>query len=88
MLRDTEIRLMATAGMRLLESDVQGKVMEGCRNVLREYGFLFMDEWASVISGSDEGVYAWIVANYASGCLEANLPRPRVSSSLGELQLR
>ncbi|CAN1817395.1 Probable apyrase 6, partial [Linum perenne] len=69
MWRDTEIRLMATAGMRLLESDVQGKVMEGCRNVLRESGFLFMDEWASVISGSDEGVYAWIVANYASGSL-------------------
>ncbi|CAN1301590.1 Probable apyrase 6, partial [Linum perenne] len=56
MWRDTEIRLMATAGMRLLECDVQGKVMEGCRNVLRESGFLFMDEWASVISGSDEGV--------------------------------
>ncbi|KAH0917719.1 LOW QUALITY PROTEIN: hypothetical protein HID58_025379, partial [Brassica napus] len=23
------------------------------------------DEWASVISGSDEGIYAWVIANYA-----------------------
>ncbi|CAN1132663.1 Probable apyrase 6, partial [Linum perenne] len=69
MWRDTKIRLMVTAGMRWLESDVQGKVMEGCRSFLREFEFLFMDEWASVISGSDEGVYAWIVANYASGTL-------------------
>ncbi|CAN0923654.1 Probable apyrase 6 [Linum grandiflorum] len=69
MWKETEIRLMATAGMRLLDGDVQGKVMEGCRQVLKESGFLFRDEWASVISGSDEGVYAWVVANYALGTL-------------------
>lgn len=49
--RDTEIRLMATAGMRLLENDVQEKILEACRKVLRGSGFRFYDDWAAVISG-------------------------------------
>lgn len=65
----TEIRLMATAGMRLLDSGVQEKILEVCRGVLRDSGLKFMDDWASVISGSDEGLYAWVIANYALGTL-------------------
>ncbi|XP_060215330.1 probable apyrase 6 isoform X1 [Lycium barbarum] len=66
---ETEIRLMATAGMRLLDLDVQEKILEVCRGVLRDSGFKFKDDWASVISGSDEGLYAWVIANYALGTL-------------------
>ncbi|XP_014520984.1 probable apyrase 6 isoform X1 [Vigna radiata var. radiata] len=66
---ETEIRLMATAGLRMLDSEVQERILESCRKVLRNSGFKFMDHWASVITGSDEGVYAWIVANYALGTL-------------------
>eukprot|EP00257_Ricinus_communis_P018158 XP_015576788.1 probable apyrase 6 [Ricinus communis] len=66
---ETEIRLMATAGMRLLDFNVQDRILESCRLVLRKSGFKFFDHWASVISGSDEGVYAWIAANYALGSL-------------------
>lgn len=47
----TEIRLMATAGMRLLDSGVQEKILEVCRWVLRDSGLKFRDDWASVISG-------------------------------------
>ena len=47
----TEIRLMATAGLRLLELDVQNRILESCRQVLRSSGFKFHDEWASVITG-------------------------------------
>ncbi|KAI3729196.1 hypothetical protein L6452_17849 [Arctium lappa] len=65
----TEVRLMATAGLRILDSGVQELILESCRNVLRASGFEFRDGWASVISGSDEGVYAWVVANYALGTL-------------------
>lgn len=67
--RDTEIKLMATAGMRLLEENVQDRILEVCRGVLRVSGFKFRDDWVSVISGSDEGLYAWVVANYALGTL-------------------
>lgn len=66
---ETEVRLMATAGLRLLDLSVQERILDGCRKVLRTSGFAFRDDWASVISGSDEGVYAWVVANYALGTL-------------------
>ncbi|GFQ07809.1 probable apyrase 6 [Phtheirospermum japonicum] len=66
---DTEIRLMATAGMRLLRDEDQVRILNACRRVLRASGFRFRDDWASVISGSDEGLYAWVVANYALGTL-------------------
>lgn len=66
---NTEIRLMATAGLRLLDLDLQNRILESCRKVLRSSGFKFQDEWASVITGSDEGLYAWVVANHALGTL-------------------
>ncbi|MBA0621131.1 hypothetical protein Godav_006780, partial [Gossypium davidsonii] len=115
-LAETEIRLMATAGLRLLDVELQERILEECRKVLRVSGFRFHDEWASVITGntmrvtlveieylsldhvlsefcepmgenfdgvlqlrcrkgkssSDEGVYAWVVANYALGTLGGN----------------
>nr|KJB50646.1 hypothetical protein B456_008G180900 [Gossypium raimondii] len=71
-LAETEIRLMATAGLRLLDVELQERILEECRKVLRVSGFKFHDEWASVITGSDEGVYAWVVANYALGTLGGN----------------
>ncbi|KAL8227547.1 hypothetical protein R6Q57_015131 [Mikania cordata] len=65
----TEVRLMATAGLRMLDLSVQERVLESCRKVLRTSGFAFHNDWASIISGSDEGVHAWVVANYALGTL-------------------
>ncbi|KAI3939651.1 hypothetical protein MKW92_025013 [Papaver armeniacum] len=66
---ETEIRLMATAGLRSLEKGVSEGILESCRRVLRFSGFKFQDDWASVITGSDEGMYAWVAANYALGTL-------------------
>uniref|UniRef100_A0A0R0L118 Apyrase 6 n=1 Tax=Glycine max TaxID=3847 RepID=A0A0R0L118_SOYBN len=66
---ETEIRLMATAGLRMLDAAAQERILASCRKVLRDSGFKFRDEWASVITGSDEGMYAWVVANYALGTL-------------------
>lgn len=48
---NTEVRLMATAGLRLLEVGVKDRILESCRGVLRTSGFKFRDDWASVISG-------------------------------------
>ncbi|XP_057494981.1 probable apyrase 6 isoform X1 [Actinidia eriantha] len=62
---ETEIRLMATAGLRMLDLGVQARILESCRKFLRVSRFKFQDDWASVITGSDEGVYAWVAANYA-----------------------
>lgn len=48
---ETEVRLMATAGLRRLEVGAQERILESCRRVLRSSGFRFRDNWASVISG-------------------------------------
>ncbi|KAK4402988.1 putative apyrase 6 [Sesamum angolense] len=66
-----EVRLMATAGMRLLKHGDQERILNACRRILKASGFRFHDDWATVISGSDEGLYAWVVANYALGTLGA-----------------
>nr|XP_027072195.1 probable apyrase 2 isoform X1 [Coffea arabica] len=80
--RETEIRLMATAGLRMLEKGVQDRILEACRTVLRGSDFRFYDDWASVISGSDEGVYAWVVANYALGTVGGD---PKQTTGIIEL---
>ena len=43
---------MATAGLRLLDVDLQEKILEECRKVLGVSGFKFQDDWASVITGN------------------------------------
>lgn len=42
---------MATAGLRLLDVATAEAVMESCRELLRESGFRFQDQWATMISG-------------------------------------
>lgn len=65
----TRLYLMATAGLRLLTKDSQEGILDSCRTLLRSSGFSFRDDWASVITGTEEGIYAWIAANYALGTL-------------------
>nr|XP_028962438.1 uncharacterized protein LOC114826426 [Malus domestica] len=49
---EMEIRLMARAGLRLLDLGVQNQILNSCRKVLRSSRFKFRDEWASVITGT------------------------------------
>ncbi|XP_072991717.1 probable apyrase 6 isoform X1 [Typha latifolia] len=67
--KNTEIRLMATAGLRMVDGGVEKSILESCKRVLRSSGFRFQDNWATVIPGSNEGIYAWVAANYAIGTL-------------------
>eukprot|EP00250_Pteridium_aquilinum_P018388 c24063_g1_i2 orf=155-2026(-) len=69
---DARIYLMATAGLRRLDVQIQDSILESCRATLRASAFKFYDEWASVITGIDEGVFAWVAANYALGSLGRN----------------
>jgi apyrase len=65
---DTEVRLMATAGLRLLDAAVADSVLEACRDVLRQSGFQFKDEWATVISGMLHGTNVPLLAHFE--CVE------------------
>ncbi|XP_058083558.1 probable apyrase 6 isoform X2 [Magnolia sinica] len=79
---ETEVRLLATAGLRRLGVEIQERILDSCRRVLRSSGFRFRDDWASVITGSDEGIYAWVAANYALGTLGGD---PQQTTGIVEL---
>ncbi|KAK1278868.1 putative apyrase 6 [Acorus gramineus] len=68
--KDTKVRLLARMGTEMNGgSDAKGAILESCRRVLRSSGFMFRDEWASIITGQEKGLYAWVAANYALGTL-------------------
>ena len=80
------IYLGATAGMRIIDTTSTHEAdatMAALRRVLHQSGFLFRDTWARTISGEEEGVYAWLVANYLKH--NGNLPMP--TSAYGALDL-
>lgn len=61
---EVPVYLGATAGMRIINAAGQADIMHRIRSLLRLSGFLFRDDWARIISGEEEGVYDWLVANY------------------------
>ena len=80
----TPIVLMATAGLRSVRDDgTRDAILHSCRGTLSSSPFLFRHEWAGVIPGSKEGLYAWVAANYAADSLFARDPR----HTLGVLEL-
>lgn len=69
----TPVYLMATAGLRLLPPAAAQSILAECRSALLASNFLFETEWAQIISGTFEGLYAWVAANYAAGHLQVRL---------------
>ena len=76
------IYLGATAGMRIVDSAFEADVMSHVRSLLRSSGFHFVDDFARTISGEEEGVYDWLVANYLKN---GNFPTP--ATAYGALDL-
>lgn len=67
----TPVAVKATAGLRLLPGSQAGDILKAVEQRLRqEWVFpLAPGEPVSVMDGKDEGVYAWITANYLLGTL-------------------
>ncbi|XP_040002306.1 ectonucleoside triphosphate diphosphohydrolase 4-like [Xiphias gladius] len=60
--------ILCTAGMRLLPDSQQAAILEDLvTDVPLEFDFLFSSSHAEVISGKQEGVYAWIGINFVLG---------------------
>jgi GDA1/CD39 (nucleoside phosphatase) family len=62
---ETPVFLRATAGLRLTGEEKANAILGDVRKGLRKSGFRFdEDHWASILGGSDEGIYSWITVNY------------------------
>lgn len=66
--KETPLYILCTAGMRLLADSQQAAILEDLvTDVPLEFDFLFSRSHAEVISGKQEGVYAWIGINFVLG---------------------
>ncbi|KAM4611895.1 ectonucleoside triphosphate diphosphohydrolase 7-like isoform 1-T2 [Polymixia lowei] len=66
--KETPLYILCTAGMRLLPDSQQSAILEDLvTDVPLEFDFLFSHSHAEVISGKQEGVYAWIGINFVLG---------------------
>ncbi|XP_071166808.1 ectonucleoside triphosphate diphosphohydrolase 7-like [Mytilus edulis] len=62
---DTQLFILATAGMRMIPQESQKAIFEDLKNdIPKSFPFVFSDSNFEVISGKLEGVYAWIAVNY------------------------
>jgi len=83
--KQTEIHLMATAGLRHIEQHLSESIIDACRETLRESGFLFAkDDWAFVLPGTKEASYGWTAVNYA---YKALAPEKSVKETYAVLEL-
>ncbi|EEF40748.1 adenosine diphosphatase, putative [Ricinus communis] len=86
---NTEVQLLANAeDMERLEFKVKEMILESCRRVLRESGFVFKDEWARIMEDKEKGVYAWVAINYAFGTLGGDAQKTTGIVELGATSLQ
>ncbi|KAI4336186.1 hypothetical protein L6164_014742 [Bauhinia variegata] len=65
--RETPIFLLATAGLRRVESDDAKWVLENVEAVVKDHSFMHRKDWIRVLTGSEEAYYGWVALNYKMG---------------------
>uniref|UniRef100_A0A8C5WAK5 nucleoside diphosphate phosphatase n=1 Tax=Leptobrachium leishanense TaxID=445787 RepID=A0A8C5WAK5_9ANUR len=68
----TTVIFKATAGLRLLPQHQAQALLSEVRSVLHASPFLVPDDSVSILSGSDEGILAWIAVNLLTGRLDGH----------------
>ncbi|KAM4636331.1 ectonucleoside triphosphate diphosphohydrolase 7 isoform 2-T2 [Discoglossus pictus] len=82
--KETPLYILCTAGMRVLPESQQAAILQDLvKDIPQEFGFLFSEAHAEVISGKQEGVYAWISINFVLGRFDHVEEDPVVSVTLG-----
>ncbi|XP_046851292.1 ectonucleoside triphosphate diphosphohydrolase 4-like [Xenia sp. Carnegie-2017] len=65
---ETPLYILATAGMRLLSKQKQDAIINNLvTEIPKKFLFLFSSSQVEVITGKQEGIYAWITINYVLG---------------------
>ncbi|XP_062579469.1 ectonucleoside triphosphate diphosphohydrolase 5-like [Saccostrea cucullata] len=83
----SNIYLFATAGLRFVEEEKAMNLMNSVRHVLsdkRNHKFIYSERSVRILSGEEEGVFAWITANYHNGFLSSNQSQ---SKAVGVLEM-
>lgn len=76
----TPVSVMATAGLRALGEEKSTKILDAVKERLEsEYPFAVVHDGVKIMSGDDEGVYAWITANYLLGNIGTSEKTPTVA---------
>ncbi|PPQ68786.1 hypothetical protein CVT25_008864 [Psilocybe cyanescens] len=83
----TPVAVKATAGLRLLPGSKSADILHAIEKRLHEvYPFKLPERDGVVImDGKDEGVYAWITANYLLGTIKADAPKDTTTHAVLDL---
>ena len=73
------VSVLATAGMRLVDSSAANRIYESVRQEVTSRGFSLRQ--AKTITGQEEGVYGWVDVNYLKG----NLGQGRTTEGIVEV---
>ncbi|KAH1260496.1 Apyrase 2 [Glycine max] len=66
----TPVRVGATAGLRALEGDASGRILQAVRDLLKQRSTLKSEPDAvTVLDGTQEGAFQWVTINYLLGKL-------------------
>lgn len=87
----TPVRIMATAGMRLLpEKKQEALIQETCKSLAKYSKFQISpdcSETFSVIDGSTEGIYGWLALNYLMGSFDDYNLDSKTHESIGFMDM-
>ncbi|KAG8862498.1 Guanosine-diphosphatase [Tulasnella sp. 330] len=83
----TKVAVKATAGLRLLGTDVSEAILVAVQQrITSQYKFpLAGHDAVTIMDGKDEGVYAWITANYLLGTIGGAVKDSRPSYAVLDL---
>lgn len=70
--RAVTVSVLATAGMRLVDSTASGLIYDSVRQVIASREFVARE--VGTITGQSEGIYAWVDLNYLRGNLRPGQP--------------
>lgn len=73
----TPVAVKATAGLRLLPGSQSADILHAVEErIHRSYPFKMLEkDGVTIMDGKDEGVYAWITANYLLETIKADTPK-------------
>jgi len=79
---ETVLYILATAGMRMISETDQAEILTAVRSeVPKMVDFVFSDSHADIITGKEEGIYAWISANFVLNKLKVDKYRRQLPTT-------